>query len=151
MLAGVAIVLAVADKVGENNARELKDLSWRDGILFGLFQAAALIPGVSRSGATISGGLFLGYTREAATRYAFLLAIPAVFGSGLYKLKDIGDSSVAWGPTIVATVLAFFVGYAVIAWLIRYVSTHNFTIFVVYRLALAAVVAGLILTGVLAA
>ena len=151
MLAGVAIVLAVADRRGARNTRELKDLTWPHGILYGLFQAAALIPGVSRSGATISGGLFLGYTREAATRYAFLLAIPAVFGSGLYKLKDIGDSSVAWGPTIVATVLAFFVGYAVIAWLIRYVSTHNFTIFVVYRLALAAVVAGLILAGVLTA
>lgn len=152
MLAGVAIVLAVADKVGENNTRELKDLSWRDGILFGLFQAAALIPGVSRSGATISGGLFLGYTREAATRYAFLLAVPAVFGSGLYKLKDIGtDASVSWGPTIVATVLAFIIGYAVIAWLLRYISTHNFRIFVVYRLAIAAVVAALILTGVLVA
>ena len=152
MLAGVAIVLAVADKVGENNARELKDLSWRDGILFGLFQAAALIPGVSRSGATISGGLFLGYTREAATRYAFLLAVPAVFGSGLYKLKDIGtDASVSWGPTIVATVLAFIIGYAVIAWLLRYISTHNFRIFVIYRLVIAAVVAALILTGVLAA
>ena len=94
----------------------------------------------------------MGYTREAATRYAFLLAIPAVFGSGLYKLKDIGgDAAVAWGPTIAATVIAFFIGYAVIAWLLRYVSTHNFTLFVVYRLALAAVVAGLILTGVLAA
>ncbi|AQP51893.1 undecaprenyl-diphosphate phosphatase [Tessaracoccus flavescens] len=152
MLAGVAIVLAVADKVGENNTRELKDLSWRDGILFGLFQAAALIPGVSRSGATISGGLFLGYTREAATRYAFLLAVPAVFGSGLYKLKDIGtDASVSWGPTIVATVLAFIIGYAVIAWLLRYISTHNFRIFVIYRLVIAAVVTALILTGVLAA
>ena len=152
MLAGVAIVLAVADRVGENNTRELKDLSWRDGILFGLFQAAALIPGVSRSGATISGGLFLGYTREAATRYAFLLAVPAVFGSGLYKHKDIGsDASVSWGPTIVATVLAFIIGYAVIAWLLRYISTHNFRIFVIYRLVIAAVVAALILTGVLAA
>lgn len=152
MLAGVAIVLALADRYGARNTRELKDLSWRDGILFGLFQAAALIPGVSRSGATISGGLFLGYTREAATRYAFLLAIPAVFGSGLYKLKDIGgDPSTAWGPTIVATVLAFIVGYAVIAWLLRYISTHNFTIFVVYRLVIAAIVAALILAGVLVA
>ncbi|AQP46637.1 undecaprenyl-diphosphatase [Tessaracoccus aquimaris] len=152
MLAGVAIVLALADRYGARNTRELKDLSWRDGVLFGLFQAAALIPGVSRSGATISGGLFLGYTREAATRYAFLLAIPAVFGSGLYKLKDIGgDPSTAWGPTIVATVLAFIVGYAVIAWLLRYISTHNFTIFVVYRLVIAAIVAALILAGVLVA
>ena len=80
------------------------------------------------------------------------MAIPAVFGSGLYKLKDIGDdTAAAWGPTIVATVLAFVVGYAVIAWLLRYISTHNFTIFVVYRLVIAAIVAALIMTGVLAA
>ncbi|MCG6568651.1 undecaprenyl-diphosphate phosphatase [Tessaracoccus sp. ZS01] len=152
MLAGVGIVLAIADKFGENNTKDLRQLSWRDGILFGLFQAAALIPGVSRSGATISGGLFLGYDRPAATRYAFLLAVPAVFGSGLYKLKDIGgDSTAAWGPTIVATVLAFIIGYAVIAWLLRYISTHNFRLFVVYRLAVAAIVAVLLLTGVLAA
>jgi undecaprenyl-diphosphatase len=152
MLAGVAIFLAVADRMAGNNTRELRQLTWRDGVLFGLFQAAALIPGVSRSGATISGGLFMGYTREAATRYAFLLAIPAVFGSGLYKLKDIGgDEATAWGPTIVATVLAFFIGYAVIAWLLRYISTHDFRIFVLYRLILAAVVTVLILTGVLSA
>lgn len=152
MLAGVAIVLALADRYGARNTRELKDLSWRDGILFGFFQAAALIPGVSRSGATISGGLFLGFNREAATRYAFLLAVPAVFGSGLYKLKDIGDdASASWGPTIVATVIAFFVGYAVIAWLLRYISTHNFSVFVIYRLLVAAIVAVLILTGVLVA
>lgn len=150
MLAGVAIVLAIADRLGSNNAKELRQMSWRDGLLLGLFQAAALIPGVSRSGATISGGLFLGYTRETAARYAFLLAVPAVFGSGLYKLKDIGDdTAAAWGPTIVATILAFVIGYAVIAWLLRYISTHSFRIFVIYRLVLAAVVAGLILTGVL--
>lgn len=151
MLAGVALVLAIADRVGRN-LKPLSKLTWRDGILFGLFQAAALIPGVSRSGATISGGLFLGYQREAATRYAFLLAIPAVFGSGVYKLKDIGaDTTAQWGPTILATVLAFGVGYAVIAWLLRYISTHNFTIFVVYRLIIAAIVAALLLTGVLTA
>ena len=152
MLAGVGIVLLVADRIGARNTKELRELTWRDGIVLGLAQAAALIPGVSRSGATISAGLFLGYNREAATRYAFLLAIPAVFGSGLYKLKDIGgDASAAWGPTILATVLAFVVGYAVIAWLLRYISTHNFTVFVWYRLGLAAVVAVLIMTGVLAA
>ncbi|GAB3822657.1 undecaprenyl-diphosphate phosphatase [Tessaracoccus terricola] len=151
MLAGVAVVLFFADRVGERNTRELKDLTWGHGLLYGLFQAAALIPGVSRSGATISAGLYMGYTREAATRYAFLLAIPAVFGSGLYKLKDIGDGATAWGPTIVATVLAFLVGYAVIAWLIKFISTHTFRGFVYYRLGLAAVVAALLLTGVLQA
>lgn len=152
MLAGVAIVLAIADRRGGDNTRELDRLSWGHGIALGFFQAAALIPGVSRSGATISGGLFLGYSREASARYAFLLALPAVFGSGLYKLKDIGsDGAVAWGPTIVATLIAFVVGYAVIAWLLRYISTHSFTAFVWYRLGLAAVVAGLLLGGVLTA
>lgn len=152
MLAGVAIILAIADHVGDRNRGQLEDLTWKHGILLGFFQAAALIPGVSRSGATISGGLFLGYDRPTATRYAFLLAVPAVFGSGLYKLKDIGaDESAAWGPTIVATVISFVVGYAVIAWLLRYISTHNFRLFVIYRLAAAALVAVLILTGVLTA
>ena len=151
MLAGVGLVLWFADRAARN-VKELKDLSWRDGIIFGLAQACALIPGVSRSGATISAGLFLGYKREAATRYAFLLAIPAVFGSGLFQLKDIGgDATAAWGPTIVATLIAFVIGYAVIAWLLKYVSNHSFNAFVWYRLALAALVAVLLATGTLAA
>ena len=100
--------------------------------------------------ATISGGLFMGYTREAATRYAFLLAIPAVLASGIFQALDIGsDPAVAWGPTIAATVIAFGVGYAVIAWLIRYVSTRSYMPFVVYRIALGTVVLVLLLTGVL--
>ena len=153
MLASVAIVLFFADKMGERNTRTLDKLTWKHGIIFGFAQAAALIPGVSRSGGTISAGLFMGYTRVAATRYSFLLAIPAVFGSGLYKLKDIGSAggSNVWGPTIVATIIAFFVGYAVIAWLIKFISTHTFRGFVYYRLGLAAVVAVLLLTGVLQA
>lgn len=150
MLAGVAVILWVADRAASRNTRELSDLSWGHGLLFGLAQSCALIPGVSRSGATISAGLFMGYSRPAAARYSFLLAIPAVFGSGLYKLKDIGaDTHVAWGPTIVATVISFIVGYAVIAWLLRYVSHHSFSIFVWYRLVIAAIVAVLLLTGVL--
>ena len=149
MLAGVAIILWVADRFAENNTRELDRLTWPHGLLYGLFQACALIPGVSRSGATISGGLFLGYTRVAATRYSFLLAVPAVFASGVYKLKDIGEGHATWGPTTLATILAFFIGYAVIAWLIRFISTHSFRGFVYYRLGLAAVVAVLLLTGVL--
>ena len=90
----------------------------------GVAQALALIPGVSRSGATISMGRVLGFEREAATRYAFLLAIPAVVGAGLFELKEIphGDNAYGWGPTIVATVVSFVVGYAAIAWLLRYVS-----------------------------
>lgn len=152
MLAGVALILAFVDRRAAGNTREIRDLTWKHGLLLGLAQAAALVPGVSRSGATISAGLALGYSRPAAARYAFLLAVPAVFGSGLYKLKDIGnDTHVVWGPTIVATVIAFVVGYAIIAWLLRYISTHSYKIFVVYRLLIAAVVALLLLTGVLTA
>lgn len=124
MLAGVAIVLAVADRVA-GNERTIDQLTWKHAISLGFWQA--LIPGVSRSGATISGGLFMGYRREVAARYAFLLAVPAVMASGLYKLKDIGDgATAAWGPTLLATVIAFGIGYVVIAWLLKYVASHTF-------------------------
>ena len=149
MLAGFAVVLWIADRVAKTEY-DLTQMTWVDGIALGFAQALALIPGVSRSGATIAGGLFLGYTRETSARFAFLLAIPAVFISGLFELKDIpSDPHVSWGPTIAATVIAFGIGLAVIHWLLKYVSKHTFSIFVWYRLALAAVVAGLLLTGVL--
>jgi undecaprenyl-diphosphatase len=152
MLAGFGVIIGVADRFARN-ARPLESLTWGHGVVFGLAQSLALVPGVSRSGATISAGLALGYTREAAARYSFLLAIPAVVGSGLFKLADITDDPVppAWGPIVLATVVAFFIGYAVIAWLLRYISTHNFLPFVVYRIGLAVVVAALLLTGVLEA
>ena len=150
MLGGFGIVIGVVDRLARN-ARPISDLTWRHGIGFGLAQSLALVPGVSRSGATITAGLALGYTRVAAARYSFLLAIPAVVGSGLFKLADIADDPVepAWGPIALATVVAFVIGYAVIAWLLRYISTHTFMPFVLYRLALAAVLAALLLTGVL--
>lgn len=151
MLAGVGIVLGVADRFAiAHQTKTLDQLSLKDGIIYGFCQACALIPGVSRSGGTISGGLFLGYTREAATRYSFLLAIPAIYASGLFKLKDIGDDAcVRWGPTILATVISFVIGYAVIAWLIRYITTHSFKPFVIYRIGLALVLAILLALGVL--
>ncbi len=143
------IVLGVADRTARL-VKELPQLTYRDGLVYGLCQALALIPGVSRSGATISGGLFLGYTREAATRYAFLLAIPSVLAAGFYQALDIGsDPAVAWGPTILATVIAFGVGLAVIAWLLRYVATKSYMPFVVYRVVLGLVVMVLLSTGVL--
>ncbi|WP_425309523.1 undecaprenyl-diphosphate phosphatase [Ammonicoccus fulvus] len=149
MLAGFGIVIGIVDHFAKNE-RTLDKLTYKHGILYGLSQAMALIPGVSRSGGTIAGGLAMGYKREAAARYAFLLAIPAVFLSGLYKLKDIpGDPTVSWGPTIIATVLAFAVGLGVIHWLLKYVSTHSFKPFVIYRLVLAAAVVVMLLTGVL--
>lgn len=151
MLAGVGIVLGVADRFAiAHQTKTLDQLSLKDGIIYGFCQACALIPGVSRSGGTISGGLFLGYTREAATRYSFLLAIPAIYASGLFKLKDIGDDAcVRWGPTILATVISFVIGYAVIAWLIRYITTHSFKPFVIYRISLALVLVILLALGVL--
>jgi undecaprenyl-diphosphatase len=150
MLAGFGVVIGVADRLARN-VRPLDSLTWGHGVLFGLAQSLALVPGVSRSGATISAGLALGYTREAAAKYSFLLAIPAVVGSGLFKLADVSADPVApaWGPILLATVVSFVIGYGVIAWLLRYISTHNFLPFVVYRIALAAVVAVLLLTGVL--
>ena len=145
----LGLVLGLAERVG-SRVRPLTELTMRDGILYGLGQACALIPGVSRSGATISTGLFLGYTREAATRYAFLLAIPAVLASGLFEALDIGAGDApAWGPTILATVISFVVGYAVIAWLIRYVATNSYLPFVVYRIALGLLVFVLLGLGVL--
>ncbi len=148
----LGLVLGLADRMGSQK-RAVKNLTMRDGVLMGLAQAAALVPGVSRSGATISMGLFLGLNREAATRFAFLLAIPAVVGAGLYELKEIphGHNDYGWGPTIVATVVSFLVGYAAIAWLLRYVSTHSYTPFVIYRVALGLLTLGLLSAGVLSA
>ena len=151
MLAGFGVVLGLADRLGRKEY-SLDHLRTRYAGLFGLAQAAALIPGVSRSGATISMGLALGYTREAATRYAFLLAIPAVLASGLYEATKIGaDPRVQWGQTLVATAIAFVIGYAVIAWLLRYLQTRSFMPFVIYRFALAGLIVVLLLTGVLTA
>jgi undecaprenyl-diphosphatase len=105
---------------------------------------------VSRSGATISAGLFLGYQRAAAARYAFLLAIPAVVASGLFELPDaLSGDGPGLGHTALATALAFVFGYASIAFLLRYVSTHSFLPFIVYRIGLGLLVAALLILGVL--
>jgi len=145
------IILGIADALGRRRL-SLANLDARDGIVFGFGQALALIPGVSRSGATITTGLALGYTREAAARYAFLLAIPAVLASGLYEATKIGDdTAVSWGPTLLATAIAFIVGLAVIAWLLRWVSTRSYLPFVIYRVGLGLVVIVLLAFGVLVA
>ncbi|MGY1549612.1 undecaprenyl-diphosphate phosphatase [Streptomyces sp. MN6] len=161
MLIGMGVVLGVADRLAaraESGGRhrvaaprkELGDLTVKDGLIYGVCQAMALIPGVSRSGATISGGLFMGYRREAAARYSFLLAIPAVLASGLFELKDAAEGGhVSWGPTLFATVIAFVTGYAVIAWFMKFISTKSFMPFVWYRIALGLVVIVLVSAGVL--
>ncbi|WP_328609821.1 undecaprenyl-diphosphate phosphatase [Amycolatopsis sp. NBC_00345] len=144
------LILLFADRVGKQR-RGLDDLTVPHGLGFGFAQALALIPGVSRSGGTTSAGLLMGYTRAEAAEYSFLLALPAVFGSGLYKLTDIGKNgeTAQWGPTILATLVAFGVGYVVIAWLMSYIKTRSFVPFVVYRLVLGVVLFGLVFGGVL--
>ncbi|WP_456694781.1 undecaprenyl-diphosphate phosphatase [Aeromicrobium sp. P5_D10] len=148
----LGIVLGIAERVGRKTSG-IESMTLRHAILLGLAQAGALVPGVSRSGATISMGLFLGYERAAATRYAFLLAIPAVLGAGIYKLKDIpgGENAYGVGPTIVGTIVSFVVGIAVIHWLLKFVSTRSYAPFVVYRIGLGALVLILVGSGVIAA
>ncbi|EYT51447.1 MULTISPECIES: undecaprenyl-diphosphate phosphatase [Kocuria] len=154
MLVVFGVILAVADRVGRQ-ARHLDDLTVKHGVLFGLAQALALIPGVSRSGGTITAGLLMGYTREAAARYAFLLAIPAVFASGLYKLaQSVGQPQA--GPygmteTLVATGIAFVVAYVIIGWFMHYISNRSYTIFVWYRIALGLAIFVLLGLGVISA
>ncbi|GGN52533.1 undecaprenyl-diphosphatase 2 [Streptomyces albiflavescens] len=159
MLIVMGVVIGVADRLaardetgGKHRAakqrKTLEDLNAKDGLLYGLCQAMALVPGVSRSGATISGGLFMGYTREAAARYSFLLAMPAVLASGTFELKDAAEEGhISWGPTIFATVIAFAVGYAVIAWFMKFISHKSFMPFVWYRIALGIVIIALVATG----
>jgi undecaprenyl-diphosphatase len=157
-LVALGVVLGAAERAsGRRSLRHkhkpIEALTVRHAVLYGLAQACALVPGVSRSGGTISMGLFLGYRREAATRYAFLLAIPAVLAAGLFQLPDVaaGDSPYTIPQTIVATVLAFAVGYATIAWLLSYVSTRSYLPFVVYRIALGILVVALLAAGALTA
>ena len=135
------LILGVADYLGKRT-RSIEQMSYGHGVTIGLAQVLALIPGVSRSGATMTAGLGLGYTRPAAARFGFLLAIPAVFGSGLYELvHSFGEPEGAYGygETAVATIVAFVVGYTVIAFLMRYIEKHSFLPFVIYRVLLGAV------------
>jgi len=148
-----ALVLAFAEHRGRKR-RTLEDFTSRDAVVMGLAQAMALVPGVSRSGGTITAGLLLDQRREVATRYSFLLAIPAVVLSGVFSIPDVLDRS---GPglqpsvaqLVVATGIAFVLGYASIAWLLRYVARHSVYVFVVYRVLLGGTVLVLLATGVI--
>ena len=148
-------VIALAEWRGRQ-ARHADQLNWRDAIVVGVAQTLALVPGVSRSGATISAGLFLGLDRELAARFGFLLAIPAVFASGLFSLPDafhpVLEGMSATGPQLlVATVIAFVVGLAAVAWLLRFLVRHSMYWFVGYRVAAGAAVLILLATGVVSA
>ncbi|MBI1804533.1 MAG: undecaprenyl-diphosphatase UppP [Ignavibacteriae bacterium] len=133
----LALVLLWAEKVGKRN-RDQNQSTWKDALLVGLAQAAALIPGSSRSGTTITAGLFLGFRRETAARFSFLLSIPAVLASGLFEMYRIRYEMEHIGllPTVVATLVSGIVGYASIAFLLRYLKTHSTMLFVYYRIAL---------------
>ncbi len=147
------IILGVVDLLGRRT-KTLDDLSWRDGVLYGLAQTLALVPGVSRSGATTTMGRALGYSRPAAAQFGFLLAVPAVFGSGLYELytsisEPDANAPFGFGETAAATVVAFAVGLAVIAFLMRYIKTRSFLPFVIYRVLLGGALLVLLGAGVL--
>jgi undecaprenyl-diphosphatase len=142
-----SFVMLFAEHVGSRR-RDLGEMNGRDGFFIGLAQSLALVPGVSRSGATISAGLLRGFDRVAAARYSFLLSVPAVVLSGLFELRKIGtDGSASVEATAIATLVAFAAGYASIAWLLRYLTTHTLNIFVVYRILLGVLVLGLAANG----
>jgi undecaprenyl-diphosphatase len=148
-----SVVMIAAERVGRQKRPE-ESVTLVDAVVIGLFQVVALIPGVSRSGATISGGLFRGLDRVAATRISFLLSIPALIAAGgleaVSQAKAV-SSTVGWGPTLLATLVSLVVGYASIAWLLRLVARHSITVFVPYRVALGVLLAVLLGTGVLSA
>ncbi|OBI86534.1 undecaprenyl-diphosphate phosphatase [Mycobacterium asiaticum] len=148
-------VIALAEYLGRQT-RDVEQLNWRDAVAVGAAQCLALVPGVSRSGSTISAGLFLGLERELAARFGFLLAIPAVFASGLFSLPDafhpVTEGMSATGPQLLAsTVIAFVIGLAAVAWFLRFLVRHNMYWFVGYRVAVGCAVLVLLATGTVAA
>ena len=150
MLIVFGILLGIADVVGKKT-KNLQELTVGRGIVFGFAQALALIPGVSRSGGTITAGLFMGFNRTSAARYSFLLALPAVFGSGFYQLaKSFNEPQVFTGvETLAATIVAFVVGIGVIAFLMNWLGKHSFWPFVLYRILLGGTILVFLSTGVL--
>jgi undecaprenyl-diphosphatase len=149
MLVALGLFLFTSERAGSHE-RGIDSLRLSDGVIIGLAQAAALVPGVSRSGATLTAGMFLGFDRAAAARYSFLLSVPAVVLAGLFELKDIGgEGSAPVGATIIATVLALITGYAAIAFLLRFLAHHTVAVFVAYRLLLGTLVLALVAAGVI--
>lgn len=148
-------VIALAEYIGKQT-RDVEQLTWKDSVIVGLAQCLALVPGVSRSGATISAGLFLGMNRELAARFGFLLAIPAVLASGLFSLPDafkpVTEGMSATGAQLtVAILIAFVVGYAAVSWFLKFLVRHSMYWFVGYRVVLGVTVLALLGTGVVAA
>ena len=153
-LIGWSVVMWLADRIGQKATRVEKDVTWKDTLAIGVMQCLALIPGVSRSGATISGGLFRKFDRVSATKLSFFLGIPALFAAGVFQsiaqYQHISNG-VGWGDTILAGVVSFIVGYISIVWLLKFVSSNNFSVFIWYRLLLGGVIIALLASGVISA
>ena len=152
-LIAFSAVMLFADRVGTQNRHE-KDVSWKDTIVIGVVQCLALVPGVSRSGATMSAGLLRGLDRVAVTKLSFFLAIPALAAAGILQTAqqyDAISAGVGWGPTLVATVVSFVVAYASVAWLLMFIARHTYTSFVIYRVLAGVVVLALVGFGVIPA
>lgn len=152
-LIGWSIVMFAGDRWGRHDRGEAS-ITWKDGVLLGLFQVVSLVPGVSRSGATISGALLMGIDRVTATRMSFFLGIPTLVAAGGFQILQeapaIGAAGgVGWGAILIGTAVSFVVAYAAIAWLLKFVTTNDFTIFVIYRIVLGLVIAGMLVAGVI--
>lgn len=149
---GMAVIMYAAEWMGRKNRKEV-DVEPRDGWLPGVLQCLALIPGMSRSGSTITGAFFLGFDREAAIRFSFLMSVPSVLGAGLFELwgarHELTKGSVGVAATVLATLFAFVVGYASIKFLISWISKHGTLVFVIYRLALGFLLIFLLMQGTL--
>jgi undecaprenyl-diphosphatase len=155
---GVALIIwSAVMRFADSRATQERgeaDVTWRDTVIIGVTQCLALVPGVSRSGATMSAGLLRGLDRVTVTRLSFFLSIPALTGAGILQVAEEHDriaSGVGWAPTLVATAVSFVVAYAAVAWLLRFIARHTYTVFIVYRVALGAIVLLLVATGTLAA
>jgi undecaprenyl-diphosphatase len=150
MMIVIAVLLAIAEKIGSRTV-EMKDLGLRDALAVGSAQVLSLIPGSSRSGSTIMGGLFAGETRETAARFSFLLSIPAIAASGILELKEAVSKlpGGSHGPLIVATIIAGLVGYASIWFLLKFLRTHTTWLFIFYRIALGGILIALLTAGII--
>lgn len=148
-LIGMGILLLVAERLGKKN-RSVDDVTWKDGVLVGLWQACALVPGASRSGSTITGGMFAGFSREDAARFSFILSVPSITLAGLYTLvADRKELAGLATPLVVANVVSFVVGYACIKWLMNILKKQSVMMFVVYRLILGLALFYILSTGLL--
>jgi undecaprenyl-diphosphatase len=146
-------VMWIADRVGQQTRHE-KDTTWKDTLIIGIVQCLALIPGVSRSGATMSAGLLRGFDRVTVTKLSFFLSIPALLAAGAQQsISEFGNISngVGWGPTLVATAVSFIVAYAAVAWLLKFIAKHTYSVFIVYRVVLAIALIVLLATNTITA